>query len=104
MNMLQNATVTTNGTLDFGHTPYSANSVCFKANGTFGGATVVLGYMSDASNTAVFCPYTDSTCTLTTSNQVIITTGRQSSLAVKVTGATLETKIYINLCPIEAKQ
>lgn len=102
MNMLNNATVTTNGALDFGYTPFTVNSMIFKVDGTFGGATVAIGYMSNTSPDAVFCPYTDTSLTLTTPNQLTVITGRESSLAVKITGATGTTKIYINLCPVQS--
>jgi hypothetical protein len=74
-------TVTANGTYNLGQTPSS--SYAYKVDGTFGGGTVDVGYISNGA----FVKYTDIT-SLTAAGQGILTAGLQSYVAFRVTGAT----------------
>jgi hypothetical protein len=103
LNMINNLKITANATYELGPTPYTVNALAFKLNGVFAGATVVVGYMSGPDKaTAVFCPYSDPMFTCTAASQFTVLTGREASFAVKVTGATGTTELYVNLSPIES--
>lgn len=102
LNMINNLKITANATYELGPTPYTVNALAFKLNGVFAGATVVVGYMSSSAPDATFCPYSDSMFTCTAANQFTVLTGREASFAVKVTGATGTTELYVNLSPIES--
>lgn len=63
-----------------------------RADGEFGGATVVIGYGTNPND---FKPYIDASATQTSAFQVVLTCGFGESVALQVTGATGTTDINI---------
>lgn len=91
--MLQQVTVTQNGTYDFGTSP--TDSYSYKVDGVFGSGSVEVGYISKGGD---FVRY-DAVAAATAATQGVVTCGNGSSVAFKISGATTPT-VYIQVNPV----
>ena len=90
--MLQQVTATQDGTHNFGTSP--TDSYSYKVDGTFGGGSIEVGYMSNGT----FVRY-DAIVAATAATQGVITCGNGSSVAFKLSGATTPT-LYVQVNPV----
>ena len=93
MSLIQQLTVTTNGTYDLGSSP--TESYSYKVDGTFGSGSVEVGYISKGGS---FVRY-DAIVAATAATQGVITCGDGSSVAFKLSGATAPT-LYVQVNPV----
>ena len=92
MPLTQQLTVTTNDTHILGTCPNSDYS--YKVDGTFGGGSIEVGYMSNGA----FVRY-DAIVAATAATQGVVTCGQGSSVAFKLSGATTPS-INIQVNPV----
>jgi len=91
--MLQQKTVTQDGVADLGRC--QSDSYSYKVDGTFGGGSLEVGYISTG---GAFVRY-DAIVAATAATQGVITCGVDSSVAFKLSGATSPT-VYIQVNPV----
>ena len=94
MALKQHDKFTTNTTLDFNTCPN--DSFSYKVDGTFGGGSVEVGYISQS---GVFVKY-EVVSLITAAAQGIITCGQGSSIAFRLQGATAP-NIFVNVTPVD---
>lgn len=94
MALKQHDKFTANGTLDFDTCPH--DSFSYKVDGTFGGGSVEVGYLSQS---GAFVKY-EAVSLITAAAQGIITCGQGSSIAFRLQGATAP-GIFVNVTPVD---
>ena len=92
--MIQQLTATVNGTYNFESCP--TESFSYKVDGTFGGGSVEVGYISKG---GAFVRY-DVIAASTAASQGVVTCGQGSSVAIKLSGATAPT-LYFQVNPVQ---
>lgn len=93
MSLIQQKTITANGTYPLGSSPTASYS--YKVDGTFGSGSIEVGYISSGGD---FVRY-DAVEAATAATQGVITCGQGSSVAFKLAGATAPT-LYLQVNPV----